>query len=213
MIVFEGVRADVLDNTLQATINGVVVSGDLYGCRQTWMQERHVAGTNLALDQQLLLQRHDLEDIFPWLDNPADGVDPHVFYRTAHRCSDRGAINNIRSTDQVFIGLAQLHFHSAQLGVGVCTKLVGALDDLRLDVIGLTPHTQQLDLRHQAFGCQRFCHADLAQGQGMAALQRGHAFVQRSLARIERLGFLGHDAWVLLDPVIEIQRSLIRLSA
>src|SRR4030095_10788287 len=89
-LVLDGVRADVFDRGLQPAIDAVVIGIEFHRRFLADLDEPAVGGANLGLDQQGVLDRHDLHEIFARLDDAADGADLDLLDRPAHGRTDLG---------------------------------------------------------------------------------------------------------------------------
>ncbi|MNC25187.1 hypothetical protein D3C75_732640 [compost metagenome] len=180
------------------------------------MQEGDVLGANTCLDQQGVVQRHDLHQIAARLDDAANGVDQHLLDDATYRRGDQGALDSILQRFTSGLDLAQLGLHLVELGERLAAKACAGFTDFALDFgdgrFGAgdgqrsgfqlaacldfgTPQAQQLHFGGRAFRHQRLGHADFLAQQGQAVAELallGGVFAQL-LTTLDQLFFeAGH---------------------
>ncbi|MNG15305.1 hypothetical protein D3C84_991250 [compost metagenome] len=99
LVIGHGVGADQFQLGFEPAVDGVVVRTELDHRRLPRMQERDVLRADLRFDQQVVFQRHDLQQVAARLDHAANGVDLEQLDDAMHRRHYRGARDPVINGD------------------------------------------------------------------------------------------------------------------
>ena len=139
--VADGIGTDEGNFAFQTAVDGVVVCTDFNQCRLACADKGDVLRTDIGFDQQFVVNRDDLHDVFACVHNAADGGDFYAFDDAAHRCADLRAFNRVSTHGNVFFGLRQLGFGLQEFVVGIGFVAVAAFGDLGGQVCGIAAHS------------------------------------------------------------------------
>ena len=137
----DGIGANEGNFAFQAAVDGVVVCADFNQCRLACADKGDVLRTDIGFDQQFVVNRDDLHNVFACVHNAADGGNFYAFDDAAHRGADLRAFNRIGTHGNVFFGLRQLGFGLQKFVVGIGFVAVAALGNLGGQVGRLTAHS------------------------------------------------------------------------
>ncbi|MNN14324.1 hypothetical protein D3C81_1273850 [compost metagenome] len=228
----DGVGTDLFQLGLEATVDGVVIGSELDGCLLARVQERDVLGQDLGLDDQRVVQWHDLDDVATRLDHPADGVDQQLFDDTAHRRGDHGAVNPVIQCFAGGGGFAELGAGLVELGQRFAAELATGFLDLALYFpdggLGTrdgerggvhlaavfhfgTAQAQHLDLGDRALGYQRLGHRDFLtqQLQAVGVLRALGGVLAQLLLALYQLLLQAPDLVLQLLAPAQVQRLFV----
>ena len=190
VFISDGVGADAFELGLQATVDRVVVSGELDHRFLPWVQEGDVLRADLGFYQQGVVQRHDFDHVAARLDHTANGVDQQLLDDPAHGRGDQGAADPVFQRAAGGLGLVQFSTGFVELGQGFAAEFAAGFIDLALHFLDRRFSTrdrqgggvqlpagfhfgaleaQHFYRRHRALGHQRLGHVDFLALQGQLA--------------------------------------------